>query len=81
MKEIKFKKIIKFSGISRNLFIQDVDQSLFDKEMTIDQILNEVHERNNRDFHTSDMAMCYNEDENSVIVVDYTFPKKEGGLA
>ena len=75
------KKIAKINGTSKNLFIQVIDQSLFDDEMTIEQILHEVNDRIEKDYPMSNMTVHYDKDGNSVIVVGYTFPKEEGGLA
>lgn len=74
------KKIAKINGTSKNLFIQVLDQSLFDSEKTIEEIMHEVNDKIKNDYHMSNMAVYYDKDGDSVIVVGYTFPKEEGGL-
>lgn len=74
------KKIAKINGTSKNLFIQVLDQSLFDSDKTIEEIMHEVNDKIKNDYHMSNMAVCYDKDGDSVIVVGYTVPKEEGGL-
>lgn len=74
------KKIAKINGTSKNLFIQVLDQSLFDSEKTIEEIMHEVNDKIKNDYHMSNMAVYYDKDGDSVIVVGYTVPKEEGGL-
>ena len=74
------KKIAKINGTSKNLFIQVLDQSLFDDDKTIEEIMHEVNDKIENDYHMSNMTVCYDKDGDSVIVVGHTFPKEEGGL-
>ena len=74
------KKIAKINGTSKNLFIQVLDQSLFDDDKTIEEIMHEVNDKIENDYHMSNMTVCYDKDGDSVIVVGYTFPVEEGGL-
>lgn len=74
------KKIAKINGTSKNLFIQVLDQSLFGDDETIEEIMHEVNDKIENDYHMSNMAVCYDKDGDSVIVVGYTVPKEEGGL-
>lgn len=74
------KEIAKINGTSKNLFIQALDQSLFDDDKTIEEIMHEVNDKIENDYYMSNMTVCYDKDGDSVIVVGYTFPKEEGGL-
>jgi len=74
------KEIAKINGTSKNLFIQVLDQSLFDDDKTIEEIMHEVNDKIENDYYMSNMTVCYDKDGDSVIVVGYTFPKEEGGL-
>lgn len=74
------KRLTKINGTSKNLFIQVLDQSLFDEEKSIQDIMYEVNDKIEKDYHMSNMTVCYDKDGNSVIVVGYTFPSTEGGL-
>lgn len=74
------KKIAKINGTSKNLFIQVLDQSLFDDHKTIEEIMHEINDKIENDYHMSNMTVCYDKDGDSVIVVGYTFPIEEGGL-
>lgn len=74
------KKIAKINGTSKNLFIQVLDQSLFYDDKTIEEIMHEVNDKIENDFHMSNMTVCYDKDGDSVTVVGHTFPKEEGGL-
>lgn len=74
------KKIAKINGTSKNLFIQVLDQSLFDGDKTIDEIMHEVNDKIKNDYHMSNMTVCYDKDGDSVIIVGYAIPKEEGGL-
>jgi hypothetical protein len=74
------KEIAKINGTSKNLFIQVLDQSLFDDDKTIEEIMHEVNDKIENDYYMSNMTVCYGKDGDSVIVVGYTFPKEEGGL-
>ena len=74
------KKLAKINGTSKNLYIQVLDQSLFDEDKSIQDIMYEVNDKIENDYHMSNMTVCYDKDGDSVIVVGYTFPSKEGGL-
>lgn len=74
------KKLAKINGTSKNLFIQVLDQSLFDENKSIQDIMYEVNDKIENDYHMSNMTVCYDEDGDSVIVVGYTSPSKERGL-
>lgn len=74
------KRLAKINGTSKNLFIQVLDQSLFDEDKSIQDIMYEVNDKIENDYHMSNMTVCYDKDGDSVIVVGYTFPSKEGGL-
>ena len=74
------KKLAKINGTSKNLFIQVLDQSLFDEDKSIQDIMYEVNDKIENDYHMSNMTVCYDKDGDSVIVVGYTFPSKEGDL-
>ena len=73
------KKLAKINGTSKNLFIQVLDQSLFDEDKSIQDIMYEVNDKIENDYHMSNMTVCYDKDGDSVIVVGYTFPSKKGG--
>lgn len=73
-------KIAKINGTSKNLFIQVLDKSLFDDDMTIEEIMNEVNDKIKYDYRMANMTACYDKDCNSVIVMGYTFPKEEEWL-
>ena len=74
------KRLAKINGTSKNLFIQVLDQSLFDKDKSIQDVMYEVNDKIENDYHMSNMTVCYDKDGDSVIVVGYSFPSKEGGL-
>lgn len=73
------KRIAKINGTSKNLFIQVLDQSLFDEDKPIRDIMYEVNDKIENDYHMTNMTVCYDKDGNSVIVVGYTFPSEKGG--
>ena len=73
------KKLAKINGTSKNLFIQVLDQSLFDEDKSIQDIMYEVNDKIENDYHMTNMTVCYDKDGDSVIVVGYTFPSKKGG--
>lgn len=70
------KKLAKINGTSKNLFIQVLDQSLFDNDKTIEEIMYEVNDKIENDYHMYNMTVCYDKDGDSVIVVGYTSPKE-----
>ena len=74
------KKLAKINGTSKNLYIQVLDQSLFDDSMSIKDILSEVNENIKKEYNVSHCSICYDEDGGSVIVVGYTFPNNEKGV-
>ena len=74
------KRLAKINGTSKNLFIQVLDQSFFDENKSIQDIIHEVNDKIENDYHMSNMTVCYDKDGDSVIVVGYTSPSKEGGL-
>ena len=74
------KKLAKINGTSKNLYIQVLDQSLFDEDKSIQDIMYEVNDKIEKDYHMSNMTVCYDKDGDSVIMVGYTFPSKEGGI-
>ena len=73
------EKIVETNGESNNLFIQVLDRSLFDKDKTIEEIIHEVSEKIEKDYHMSCIVACGCKGGNSVIVVG-TSPKEKGGL-
>ena len=73
------KKLAKINGTSKNLFIQVLDQSLFDEDKSIQDIMYEVNDKIENDYHMTNMTVCYDKDGDSVIVVGYTFPSEKGG--
>lgn len=74
------KRLAKINGTSKNLFIQVLDQSFFDENKSIQDIMYEVNDKIENDYHMSNMTVCYDKDGDSVIVVGYTSQSKEGGL-
>ena len=74
------KKLAKINGTSKNLFIQVLDQSLFDDGKTIRDILHETNDRIVRDYNISNINSYYDRDSESVIAVGYTFPSIDGGI-
>lgn len=83
LKTIKkaIKKLAKINGTSKNLFIQVLDQSLFDDNMTVKEILKEVNDKIENEYHTTQCSVCYDIDGGSIIMVGYTFPStQEGGI-
>ena len=73
------KKLAKINGTSKNLFIQVLDQSLFDEDKPIRDIMYEVNDKIENDYHMTNMTVCYDKDGDSIIVVGYTFPSEKGG--
>ena len=73
------KRIAKINGTSKNLFIQVLDQSLFDEDKPIRDIMYEVNDKIENDYHMTNMTVCYDKDGDSVIIVGYTFPSEKGG--
>ena len=73
------KRIAKINGTSKNLFIQVLDQSLFDEDKPIRDIMYEANDKIENDYHMTNMTVCYDKDGDSVIVVGYTFPSEKGG--
>ena len=73
------KRLAKINGTSKNLFIQVLDQSLFDEDKSIQDIMYEVNDKIENDYHMTNMTVCYDKDGDSVIVVGYTFQSKTGG--
>lgn len=73
------KKLAKINGTSKNLFIQVLDQSLFDDNMTIKEILEEVNDKIEKEYHATQCTVFYDKDGDSVIVVGYTSPSSEKG--
>ena len=74
------KRLAKINGTSKNLFIQVIDQSLFDEDKSIQDVMYEVNDKIENDYQMSNMTVGYDKDGDSVIVLGYTFPSKEGGL-
>lgn len=73
------KKLAKINGTSKNLYIQVLDQSFFDDNMTVKEILEEVNDKIEKEDHTTQCTVCYDKDGDSVIVVGYTLPSSEKG--
>ena len=73
------KKLSKINGTSKNLFIQVIDQSLFDDDKTIKEIIDEVNEKIQKEYRIVNMATTYQTDGDSVIVVGYTLPSIQKG--
>ena len=73
------KRLAKINGTSKNLFIQVLDQSLFDEDKPIRDIMYEVNDKIENDYHMTNMTVCYDKDGDSIIVVGYTFPSEKGG--
>ena len=75
------KKLAKINGTSKNLFIQVLDQSLFDDNVTLTEIIKEVNDKIEKEYHTAQCSVCYDIDGGSVITVGYTLPSvQEGGI-
>lgn len=66
------KKIEKINGTSKNLFIQVLDQSLFDENKPIDKVMSEVADKIEKDYNVSSYTVNYMKNGNSIIVVGYT---------
>lgn len=73
------KKLGKINGASENIFIQVLDRSLFNKNKPITDMIREVNSAIENDYDVSEMTVCYDEDNNSVIVIGYTYPSVEKG--
>ncbi len=73
------KKLAKINGTSKNLYIQVLDQSLFDDNMAVKKILEEMTEKIEKEYHTTQCTVCYDKGGDSVIVVGYTLPSSEKG--
>ena len=65
----------RINGSTENLFIQVLDQSLFDDEMTIKEVLQKVNNKIEQDYKISSCAIQYLEEGNSVVAIGYTFPR------
>lgn len=74
------KKLAKINGTSKNLFIQVLDQSLFNDNMTLTEIIKEVNEKIEKEYHTTQCSVCYDKDGDSVIAVGYTLPSVQEGV-
>lgn len=74
------KRLAKINGTSKNLFIQVLDRSLFDENKSTQEIMYEVNDKIENNYHMTNMTVCNDEDGGSVIVMGYTLPSKEGGL-
>ena len=74
------RRLAKINGTSKNLFIQVLDQSLFEKEKSIEDIMHEVNDKIENDYHVLSSIGCYDKDGDSVIVMGYTLPSDEEGL-
>lgn len=72
-------KLAKINGTSKNLFIQVLDQSLFDDNMTIKEILEEVNDKLEKEYQLTQYTACYDKDGDSVIVIGYTSPSIQKG--
>lgn len=74
------KRLAKINGTSKNLFIQVLDQSLFDDGESIQDIMHEVIDKIENNYHMSHTTtVCYDKDGDSVIAVGYTLPVNKGG--
>ncbi len=73
------KKLNKINGSPKNLYIQVLDRSLFDDNMTVDEIVEEVNDKIRKEYHTTQCTMCCGIDGDSVIVAGYAFPPEAKG--
>ena len=73
------KKLAKINGSSEDLFIQVLDKSLFDKNMSIDDIVSKIDSRLEKEYQTTQLPVCYGIDGNSIIVIGYMVPTAKEG--
>lgn len=66
------KKISKIRGSDNNLFIQVLDQSLFDDGKPINDIISEVSEKLQKEYPMISLMVTYDKESGSVIAVGYT---------
>lgn len=66
------KKISKIRGSDNNLFIQVLDHSLFDDDASIDDIIEEVSEKIQKEYPMISLMVTYDKESGSVIAVGYT---------
>lgn len=67
-------KIAEVNGTSKHLFIQVLDQSLFNENMSVKDVLLEVNGRIEKEYPTAQYTAFYDAEGDSVIVVGYTAP-------
>ena len=72
-------KLGKINGSNKNLFVQVLDQSLFDDEMTINEITESVGIKVQNEYPGSLCTVRYDKDSGSVIVIGYTLPSLKKG--
>lgn len=65
------RKIAIINGSSKNLFIQVMDQSLFDENMTVKDILEEASDRVRKEYNATFSTSYFDKDVDSVIVMGY----------
>lgn len=66
------KKISKIRGSDNNLFIQVLDHSLFADDAFIDDIIEEVSEKLQKEYPMISLMVTYDKESGSVIAVGYT---------
>lgn len=69
------KKLTKVYKTDKNLFVQVIDQSMYDDEKTIPQILNETVDKLEKDFNLQQSAIYYDKDSGKVISIGFSSPK------
>lgn len=67
-------------GSRNNLFIQVIDQSLFNETQTIEEILEIVSSNIEKEYQTTRLSVYYDREGNSIIAVGYTQPKPKEGV-
>lgn len=74
------KKISKIRGSNKNLFVQVLDQSLFDDNASVNDILKKVSDKIQQEYLMVNLTIYYDKDNEKVIAVGYALPSKEEEL-
>lgn len=74
------KRISKIKGSDNNLFIQVLDHSLFGNNASVNDILKEVSDKIQQEYHMVNLTVYYDKDNEKVIAVGYNLPFKEEEL-
>ena len=74
------KKLVKINGTSKNLFIQVLDTSLFDKNMSEEDILEEMNDRIAKEYHIALSTVSYDRNGDSVIAYGYVLQSEQQSL-